>query len=121
MSDATIPDAEQTPKPSAAWPVWTIAIAFAILYSGTLWLAIGNAVNYPQMVAAAYNLGISPAGWVLLVIGVILSPLVYLVCLLLGRRRGLVGRALLYATGLCGVSAVMSSIMNSDHLVIFIA
>ncbi|WP_349899412.1 hypothetical protein [Parafrigoribacterium soli] len=105
----------------AAWPVWAIAIFFAILYSYALWAGIGNAIGLPQTVWASYHLGISPIGWVLLIIGVLLSPAVFVACLLLGRRRGLVARALIYAAGLCVVSAVLSSLIIAPTIVNFIA
>lgn len=120
MSDVT-PDVEPQPKRRPVWPLWTVAIVFAVLYSYALWAGIGNLVGYPQVVAANYDLGISVIGWVLLILGVILSPLVFLVSLLLGRRRGLVARSLIYATGLCVVSAVMSSLIVSPALVDFLA
>ena len=79
------------PRSRPAWPVWTVAIFFAVLYSYALWAGIGNAVGVPQSVWANYHLGISAVGWVLLGIGVLLSPAVFVLCLLVGRGRGLRG------------------------------
>ncbi|MEO7122084.1 MAG: hypothetical protein ABI400_02990 [Lacisediminihabitans sp.] len=105
----------------AVWPVWAVAVFFAILYSYAFWEGIGNAVGVPQSVWASYHLGISAVGWVLLSIGVLLSPAVFVVCLLLSRGRGLIVRALVYAAGLCVVSAVMASLLIAPILVNFIA
>lgn len=109
------------PRSRPAWPVWTVAIFFAVLYSYALWAGIGNAVGVPQSVWASYHLGISAVGWVLLGIGVILSPAVFVLCLLLGRGRGLVARALIYAAGLCVVSALLGSLLVAPIFVSFIA
>jgi hypothetical protein len=107
---------ESTPT-GRAWPVWAIAIVFAILYSYPLWVGVGNAVGVPQTTAAMYNLGISPLGWVVLILGVVVSPAFFVACLLLGRGRRLYVRALIYFTGLCAVSAVMSSLIVAPHFI----
>jgi hypothetical protein len=101
---------ESTPT-GRAWPVWAIAIVFAILYCYALWVGVGNAVWVPQDSAAQYNLGVNPLGWVVLILGIIVSPAFFLAALLLGRGRRLFVRALIYFTGLCVVSAVMSSLV----------
>ena len=105
----------------AAWPAWAVAIFFALFYSYALWAGIGNAIGVPQGVWANYHLGISAVGWVLLVVGVLLSPVVFVACLLLGRGRGLVARVLIYAAGLCVVSAVLGSLIIAPTIVNFIA
>lgn len=108
-------------RQGAAWPVWAISILFAVLYSYALWAGVGNAVGVPQGVWENYHLGISVVGWVILVFGVLLSPVVFVTCLLLGRGRGLVARALIYAAGLCVVSAVLGSLIIAPTIVNFIA
>jgi|GEM_PF-5024143 len=108
-------------KTRATWPVWVVAIFFAILYSYAFWAGIGNAIGVPQSVWASYHLGISVTGWILLVFGVILSPVVFVLGLLLGRGRGIIARALIYAAGLCVVSAVLGSLLIAPILVNFIA
>jgi hypothetical protein len=107
----------RTSKTRAAWPVWAVAIFFAILYSAAFWIGIGNAVNVPQFYWALYHETLSAVGWVLLGVGVILSPTIFVLCLLLGRGRSLIARALIYATGLCVVSAMLGSLLISDRLV----
>ncbi|MDQ1549945.1 MAG: hypothetical protein QOD27_1603 [Microbacteriaceae bacterium] len=106
-----------TPAGRAAWPVWAIAILFAVLYSYALWVGIGNAVGVPQTSAAMFNLGISPIGWVVLILGIVVSPAFFVAALLLGRGRRLYVRALIYFTGLCAVSAVMSSLIVAPHFI----
>lgn len=107
---------EPTPA-GRAWPVWTIAILFAILYSYALWVGVGNAVGVPQTSAAMFNLGISPIGWVVLILGIVVSPAFFVAALLLGRGRRLYVRALIYFSGLCAVSAVMSSLIVAPHFI----
>jgi hypothetical protein len=109
------------PRRAPAWLSWTITILFAVLFTYPLWMGIGNAVGYPQTIWAQYHLGISPIGWTLLVVGVLTAPAVFVCCLLLGRRRGILSRVLIYATGLCVVSAVLASLTIAPSLVNFIA
>lgn len=109
------------PRRAPAWLTWTVTILFAVLFTYPLWVGIGNAVGYPQTIWAQYHLGISPIGWTLLILGVLTAPVVFVCCLLLGRRRGVVSRALIYAAGLCVVSAVLASLTIAPSLVLFIA
>ena len=102
------------------WLNWTVAIVFAVLFTYPLWVGIGNAVGYPQTIWAHYHLGINPIGWVLLVLGVLTAPVVFVCCLLLGRSRGVVAGALIYAAGLCVVSAVLTSLTIVPNFINFI-
>lgn len=119
--EAANPNDPKATRQGAAWPVWLVSILFAVLYSYALWAGVGNAVGVPQGVWENYHLGISVIGWVILVFGVLLSPVVFVACLLLGRGRGLVARALIYAAGLCVVSAVLGSLIIAPTIVNFIA
>jgi hypothetical protein len=119
--EAANPNDPKATRQGAAWPVWVVSILFAVLYSYALWAGVGNAVGVPQGVWENYHLGISVIGWVILVFGVLLSPVVFVACLLLGRGRGLVARALIYAAGLCVVSAVFGSLIIAPTIVNFIA
>jgi hypothetical protein len=119
--EAANPNDPKATRQGAAWPVWVVSILFAVLYSYALWAGVGNAVGVPQGVWENYHLGISVIGWVILVFGVLLSPVVFVACLLLGRGRGLVARALIYAAGLCVVSAVLGSLIIAPTIVNFIA
>ncbi|HXD62627.1 MAG TPA: hypothetical protein VN619_11960 [Lacisediminihabitans sp.] len=119
--EAANPNDPKATRQGAAWPVWVVSILFAVLYSYALWAGVGNAVGVPQGVWENYHLGISVIGWVILVFGVLLSPVVFVACLLLGRGRGLIARALIYAAGLCVVSAVLGSLIIAPTIVNFIA
>lgn len=103
------------------WLGWTVAIVFAVLFSYPLWVGIGNAIGYPQTIWSQYHLGISAIGWVLLVLGVLTAPAAFVACFFLGRRRGVVARVLIYATGLCAVSAVLASLTIAPGFINFIA
>jgi hypothetical protein len=109
------------PRRPPVWLSWTITIVFAVLFTYPLWMGIGNAVGYPQTIWEHYHLGINPIGWVLLTLGVLTTPAVFVCCLLLGRSRGVVVRALIYATGLCVVSAVLASLTIAPSFINFIA
>ena len=118
-------DAEMTtpdpPRRIPVWLSWTITIVFAVLFTYPLWVGIGNAVGYPQTIWAHYHLGINPVGWVLLIVGVLTAPVMFVCCLLLGRSRGALVRALIYAAGLCVVSAVLASLAIAPSFINFIA
>lgn len=118
-SDAGRTESEGSRR-APAWLKRTVAIVFAVLFTYPLWVGIGNAVGYPQTIWAHYHLGINPIGWVLLVIGVLTAPVVFVCCFLLGRGRGVVAGALIYAAGLCVVSAVLASLTIVPNFINFI-
>ena len=107
------------PRRAPAWLNWTVTIFFAVLFTYPLWVGIGNAVGYPQTIWEQYHLGINPIGWTLLVFGVLTAPVVFGCCLLLGRSRGVIARALIYAAGLCVVSAVLASLTIAPSFIVF--
>ncbi|MEO6943909.1 MAG: hypothetical protein ABI053_04265 [Lacisediminihabitans sp.] len=103
------------------WLSWTVTIIFAVLFTYPLWVGIGNAVGYPQTIWSHYHLGINPIGWVLLILGVLTAPVIFVCSLLLGRSRGTIARVLIYAAGLCVVSAVLASLTIAPSFINFIA
>lgn len=109
------------PRRAPTWLSWTVTIVFAVLYTYPLWVGIGNAVGYPQTIWQHYHLGINPIGWTLLVFGVLTAPVAFGCCLLLGRSRGILARALIYAAGLCVVNAVLASLTIAPSVINFIA
>ncbi|NEM91452.1 hypothetical protein [Galbitalea soli] len=98
-------------RPRYSWPSRAVAIAFALLYAYVLWSAIGNLILLPTI------LGADSTPWWLLVLDVALPAVVYAAAFLLGRRRGLGVRALLFLAGLALLACVAISSVELAPLV----
>ena len=73
-------------------PSIVIAIVAALLYAYVLWGAIGNLIQLPKELGA-----LTP--WWLLVVDVAVPVVVYVVAILLGLRRRILTRAVLFVIG----------------------
>lgn len=93
------------------WQVMIVAIFFGLFYAYDLWEAIGNLVGI-NVVAEGLGVTISVTGWVVLIAGLLLPPLVFALCLWLGRRRGLFALILILFTGLCAVASLWLSMLS---------
>jgi hypothetical protein len=84
---------------------WRIAVAavFALLYGWFLFTASSNLIALPALYAAQGYAEFTP--WVPLVLGVVAPPLLYAAALVLGARRILSTRVLVFAAGLAATAA----------------
>jgi hypothetical protein len=92
------------------WASIALAVVFALLYAYVLWNAIGNLIQLPKALGSA-----SP--WLLLILDVVLPVVVYVLAFLLGIRRRIVQRGLLFLIGfflLAGVT-VSSIVYVQTH------
>lgn len=82
-----------------------VAIGFGLLYAYDVWEAVSTLIGLPQFYEA---LGLTSAEvpWWLLIVGVALPPVVFVLALLLGRRRKLGQFALILLVGLAIVAAL---------------
>jgi hypothetical protein len=91
-------DAEtQKPRVRYGWASILIAIVFGLLYAYVLWNAVGNLVNLPKELGE-----LTP--WWLLIVDVAVPVASFVVAFLLGWRRSLRGRSLLFFIGLTVVA-----------------
>ncbi|MFA5606566.1 MAG: hypothetical protein WDA07_05195 [Leucobacter sp.] len=84
---------------------WVVGVLITGLYIVTIVAAFGNLLMFPQM-AAAGGFEVSAPGWWRLGLGVALPVIVYVVALVLARKRKATTRLLVLLAGLALVSAV---------------
>lgn len=80
------------PRVKYGWPSIAIAIVFGLLYAYVLFEALGNLLQLPA------TLG-SSTPWAVLIVDVALPVIVFVVAILLGRRRPIVYRVLFFIAG----------------------
>ena len=98
------------------WLSITIAIAFGLFYVYNLFEAISNVVgvtaqiNLYNQARAVVKLDPVPIPWVWLVIDVLLAPIAFALAFVLGRRKPVLLKVLLFAIGLTLVAAMTLSV-----------
>jgi hypothetical protein len=103
-SELTIETETATSIPRYGWPSVLIAAGFGILYAYVLWQAIEDLIQLPGQFGS-----VTP--WWLLVLDIVVPLAAFVVAFLLGRRRSLGARALLFLVGLTVVAvSTVSSI-----------
>jgi hypothetical protein len=113
VTDATpdavpeFPDAPPSASPSrqTRWPHIAMMVAFGVLYSYYAWDALRTMFALPAEYAAA-NLPTSSVPWALLVAVLLLPIVFYIAAALLGRRRSIGRKALLFTVALGAVSCL---------------
>lgn len=116
-SHPLLTDASARPaRPRSSWPVLTVTIAFGLLYVYDLFEAISNLFGVAGVVAeqnrfrASVGAALISVPWTLLIVGVAVPVVGFLLAALLGRRRSLGLRVLLFLAGLTAVAAVSLSV-----------
>lgn len=111
----TAATSEKAPDaPGYGWLSVTIAAVFGAFYAYDLWEAIGNLVNLPPFYAM-YGFDVEQLPWWLLWVGVLIPPVVFGLALLLGRRAGVLGRALIFLAGLALVAALSLTVIGLEQ------
>ncbi|WP_025133220.1 hypothetical protein [Leucobacter sp. PH1c] len=90
---------------------WVGGLLIAVLYVHATTTGVGNLLGMLGM-AGALGMGLSVSGWVWLVFGIAMPPLVFAGALLLGRGRRGGARILLLAAGITLVAVVQLDVMH---------
>jgi len=97
-------DERESRRGRYGWLSLTVAAIFGLFYAYDVWEAIGNLflvpADYAQFMAG------DKVPWWLLWLGVALPPVVFALAVIVGRRRNVLGRALIFLVGLAVVAAL---------------
>lgn len=96
MSDAVISTRRTVPT----WYAATLGILFGLVYAYVVWQAIASLV-----IGASGALGLNVMGWLVWVMAAVVPVIAFGAAFVIGRRRGMLGYALVLFAGL-GVVAV---------------
>jgi hypothetical protein len=109
-------DAASSHSGRIGWLSLTIAILFGLFYVYDLFEAISNVVGVTSQInlyneaRAVVKLDPVPIPWVWLVIDVLLAPVVFALAFILGRKRVVLQKMLLFVIGLTLVAATALSV-----------
>jgi hypothetical protein len=97
------------------WVSLAIAALFGLFYAYDVWEAIGNLIGVPE---SYQKIGISPSTpWVLLVVALALPLVVYGLAFVIGLRRNLGEKALLFLAGLAITNALGLGAIALEYLI----
>lgn len=92
---------------------WVVGVVLAAMYAYLVIAGVGNLLGMSEM-AGLMGFSLSGFGWFWLMFGIALPAVVFVLALLLGRRRRAGARVLMLAAGLALVAAIQ---LEVTHLV----
>jgi hypothetical protein len=92
-------DAAQAKQGRYGWLSTIVAGLFALIYAYSVWQAIGNLVALPAFYDQAH-LGSENVPWWLLWVGVLIPIAIFALAFVVGRKRNVLGKALIFVVGL---------------------
>jgi len=113
VEDALDTDSRAAARGRLGWLSLTVAIVFGLLYAYDLWEAVNNAIELPKQYAALETLGVEvgEVPWTLIIANMLIPPAIYLLAFVLGMRRNVFGKAVLFAVGLALVAVLTLDII----------
>lgn len=99
IENAIADDAAQADRGGYGWLSRIVAGLFGLLYAYSIWAAISNLVELPTLYRQL-GLNTDHLPWWVLWIGVLVPIVVFAAAVLIGWRRTVIGKALIFFTGL---------------------
>ncbi len=114
MTDETLP-ADTTRRPAYGIGSIVVAALFGLFYAYDLWEAVSTFFELPTFYRA-FGYDVDQLPWWILVIMLVLPVLVYIIALLVGRRRPLLERALILLVGLSLVAGMSLGLIALESI-----
>lgn len=92
-------DAEQASRGRYGWLSLIVAAVLGLFYAYDVWEAVGNMINLPAFYDSI-GVGSKHVPWWLLWIGVVIPVAVFLLAFVIGRRRNVGDKAVVFIVGL---------------------
>jgi hypothetical protein len=92
-------DAEQASRGRYGWLSLIVAAVLGLFYAYDVWEAVGNMINLPAFYDSI-GVGSKHVPWWLLWIGVLIPVVVFLLAFVVGRRRNVGDKAVVFIVGL---------------------
>lgn len=114
MTDETLP---AEPSRRSAYGVASIVVAalFGLFYAYDLWEAVSTFFELPTFYRA-FGYDVDQLPWWILVIMLVLPVVVYIIALLVGRRRPILERALILLVGLSLVAGMSLGLIALESI-----
>jgi len=109
-------DTRQTKRARYGWLSLVVAGLFALFFAYDVWEAVDNLISLPRFYEAS---GLDPAGlpWWLLWIGVIVPVAVFVAAFIIGRRRNVGEKAVIFFVGLAVSSGLGLGVIALESII----
>ena len=122
MTDQTTPvekaiaaDDRASRKGRLGWLGLTLAALFGLFYAYDVWEAVGNLVGVPHYYESVGFAASTP--WALLIAALVFPFVIFIIVFVLGIRRNVGEKALLFITGLAVSNALALSTIGLNSLI----
>jgi hypothetical protein len=108
-------DAQKASRGRYGWLSIVVAALLGLFYAYDIWEAVSNLIALPAFYEA-YGYGAENVPWWLLWIGVAIPPIGFIVALVVGRRRNVLVKALIFIVGLAVVAGLSIGILGLEEI-----
>ena len=115
IEEVVADDAREAARGRYGWLSLVVAALFGLFYAYDLWEAVSNLVALPGFYDAA-GFGSENVPWWLLWIGVVIPPVAFILAFVLGRRRNVFGKALIFLVGLAVVAGLSLGVIGLEDV-----
>ncbi|MCU1578422.1 MAG: hypothetical protein JWP19_626 [Rhodoglobus sp.] len=99
IEEAVADDAREAKRGRYGWLSLIVAAVLGLFYAYDVWEAVGNMINLPAFYDSI-GVGSKHVPWWLLWIGVLIPVVVFLLAFVIGRRRNIGEKAVVFIVGL---------------------
>jgi hypothetical protein len=99
IEEAVADDAREAKRGRYGWLSLIVAAVLGLFYAYDVWEAVGNMINLPAFYDSI-GVGSKHVPWWLLWIGVLIPVVVFLLAFVIGRRRNVGEKAVVFIVGL---------------------
>lgn len=99
IEDVIADDAREAKRGRYGWLSLVVAALLGLFYAYDVWGAVGNMINLPTFYDAI-GIGSRNVPWWLLWIGVVIPVVIYVLAFVVGRRRNVGAKAVVFIVGL---------------------
>lgn len=115
MTDQTPASTDTTRRPPFGIASIVVAAFFGLFYAYDLWEAVSTFVDLPTFYRA-FGYDVDQLPWWILVIMLVLPIVVYVIALLVGRRKPILERALILLVGLSLVAGMSLGLIALESI-----
>ena len=99
IEEAVADDAREAKRGRYGWLSLIVAAVLGLFYAYDVWEAVGNMINLPAFYDSI-GVGSKHVPWWLLWVGVLIPVVVFLIAFVIGRRRNVGDKAVVFIVGL---------------------
>jgi len=117
VEEAINDDAKSSARGKLGWLSITIAALFGLFYAYSLFTAISHAFEVSTIFIEG-SASTDSVPWALVVVGILLPIVIFALAFLIGLRRNVFAKALIFVVGLAALSALALTILGFEALIL---